>query len=52
VKRISVGGTLSRLAFAAVRDAALAMRDEGAYRWVRDAMPAKDLKAVFSGRNS
>jgi len=46
VKRISVGGTLSRLAFAAVRDAALAMRD-GSYQWVREAMPAKDLKAVF-----
>jgi 2-methylisocitrate lyase-like PEP mutase family enzyme len=48
VKRISVGGTLSRLAFAAVRDAALAMRDQGSYRWVREAMPAKDLKAVFT----
>ena len=47
VKRISVGGTLSRLAFAAVRDAALAMRDQGSYRWVRDAMPGKDLKAIF-----
>jgi 2-methylisocitrate lyase-like PEP mutase family enzyme len=52
VKRISVGGTLSRLAFAAVRDAALAMRDKGAYHWVRDAMSTKDLKAVFSGGNS
>jgi 2-methylisocitrate lyase-like PEP mutase family enzyme len=47
VKRISVGGTLSRLAFAAVRDAALAMRNQGSYRWVRDAMPGKDLKAIF-----
>ena len=47
VKRISVGGTLSRLAFAAVRDAALAMRDQGSYRWVREAMPGKDLKAIF-----
>jgi len=51
VKRISIGGTLSRLAFAAVRDAALAMR-EGSYQWVRDAMPAKDLKAVFSRRDA
>lgn len=47
VKRISVGGTLSRLAFAAVRDAAVAMRDQGSYRWVRDAMPGKDLKAIL-----
>jgi 2-methylisocitrate lyase-like PEP mutase family enzyme len=48
VKRISVGGTLSRLAYAAVRDAAVAMRDQGSYQWVRDAMPARDLKAIFS----
>jgi len=48
VKRISVGGTLSRLAFAAVRDAALAMRDQGSYQWVRNAMPARDLKETFS----
>jgi 2-methylisocitrate lyase-like PEP mutase family enzyme len=47
VKRISVGGTLSRLAFAALRDAALAMRDQGSYRWVRQAMPSKDLKAIL-----
>jgi len=46
VKRISVGGSLSRLAFAAVRDAALAMR-EGRYQWVKSAMPAKDLKAIL-----
>jgi len=48
VKRISVGGSLSRLAFAALRAAALAMRDQGSYQWVRDAMPSKDLKAIFS----
>src|SRR5882672_4073033 len=51
VKRISVGGTLSRLAFAAVRDAALAMRDQGSYRWVREAMPGKDLKAILEKRS-
>ena len=48
VKRISVGGALSRLAFAAVRDAAIAMRDGGRFQWVRDTMPTQDLKAVFS----
>jgi 2-methylisocitrate lyase-like PEP mutase family enzyme len=48
VKRISVGGSLSRLAFAALRDAALAMRDQGSYQWVREAMPAMDLKAIFT----
>jgi len=47
VKRISVGGALSRLAFAAVRDAAIAMRDAGAFQWVRDTMPTKDLKTIF-----
>jgi 2-methylisocitrate lyase-like PEP mutase family enzyme len=47
VKRISVGGTLSRLAYAAVRDAAIAMRDRGSYQWVRQAMPSKDLKAIL-----
>jgi 2-methylisocitrate lyase-like PEP mutase family enzyme len=48
VKRISVGGALSRLAFAAVRDAALAMRDGGRFQWVRDSMATQDLKAIFS----
>ena len=47
VKRISVGGALSRLAFAAVRDAAVAMRDAGTFRWARDTFPSKDLKAIF-----
>jgi 2-methylisocitrate lyase-like PEP mutase family enzyme len=48
VKRISVGGALSRLAFAAVRDAAMAMRDSGRFQWVRDTMATGDLKAIFS----
>jgi 2-methylisocitrate lyase-like PEP mutase family enzyme len=48
VKRISVGGALSRLAFAAIRDAAVAMREGGAFQWVRDTMPTQDLKAIFS----
>jgi 2-methylisocitrate lyase-like PEP mutase family enzyme len=47
VKRISVGGALSRLAFAAVRQAAVVMRDTGTFRWVRDTFPSKDLKAIF-----
>jgi 2-methylisocitrate lyase-like PEP mutase family enzyme len=47
VKRISVGGALSRLAFAAVREAAVAMRDAGTFRWVRDTFPSRDLKAIF-----
>lgn len=47
VKRISVGGALSRLGLAAVREAAIAMRDSGSFQWVRDTIPSKDLKAVF-----
>ncbi len=47
VKRISVGGALARLAFAAVREAAVAMRDAGTFTWVRDTFPGKDLKAIF-----
>jgi len=47
VKRISVGGALSRLAFAAVREAAIAMRDAGSFRWVRDILPVKDLKTIL-----
>ena len=48
VKRISVGGALSRLALAAVRDAAIAMRDEGSFRWVRDIMPGKELRDTLT----
>ena len=47
VKRISVGGALLRLAFAAVREAAIAMRDTGSFEWVRDILPGKDLKTIF-----
>ena len=47
VKRISVGGALSRLAFASVRDAAIAMRDAGSFEWVRRSFPTKDLKTIF-----
>jgi 2-methylisocitrate lyase-like PEP mutase family enzyme len=47
VKRISVGGALSRLAFAAVRDAAMAMRDTGSFQWVRDSLPTRELNAIF-----
>jgi 2-methylisocitrate lyase-like PEP mutase family enzyme len=48
VKRISVGGALSRLALAAFMKGAREMKDKGGFAWVREAMPGKDLKAVFS----
>ncbi|MDH4191451.1 MAG: isocitrate lyase/phosphoenolpyruvate mutase family protein [Betaproteobacteria bacterium] len=47
VRRISVGGALARLAFAAVRDAAVAMRDAGSFAWVGDTIPGKELKGIF-----
>jgi 2-methylisocitrate lyase-like PEP mutase family enzyme len=47
VKRLSVGGALSRLALAAFMKGAREMKEKGAFTWVRDAMPTTDLKAVF-----
>jgi 2-methylisocitrate lyase-like PEP mutase family enzyme len=52
VKRISVGGALSRLAYATVRDAAIAMRDAGSFRWVRDTLPARELNAILGQSRS
>ncbi|HYE90412.1 MAG TPA: isocitrate lyase/phosphoenolpyruvate mutase family protein [Terriglobales bacterium] len=49
VKRISVGGALSRLALAAFIKGAQEMKD-GGFTWVRDTVPAKDLKAIFRAR--
>ena len=48
VKRISVGGALSRLALAAFLKGAREMKDAGGFTWVRDTVPTRDLKAVFS----
>ena len=47
VKRLSVGGALSRLALAAFMKGAREMKEQGGFSWVRDAMPTTDLKAVF-----
>ena len=47
VKRLSVGGALSRLAFAAFMNGAREMRERGGFSWVREAMPTNDLKVVF-----
>jgi len=48
VKRISVGGALSRLALAAFLDGARAMKEHGRFTWMRDTVPTKNLKAVFA----
>ena len=47
VKRISVGGALSRLALAAFLKGAREMKDSGGFTWVRDTIPSRELKAVF-----
>ncbi len=49
VKRISVGGALSRLALAAFMKGARDMKG-GSFRWMRETMPSKDLKPVFRER--
>ncbi len=47
MKRISVGGALSRLALAAFMKGAREMAERGAFTWMRDTVPSKDLKDVF-----
>jgi 2-methylisocitrate lyase-like PEP mutase family enzyme len=47
VKRISVGGALSRLALAAFMKGAREMKDRGGFTWMRDTVPSRELKAVF-----
>ena len=47
VKRISVGGALSRLALAAFLKGAREMKDNGGFTWVRDTVPSRELKAIF-----
>src|SRR6476659_5254077 len=47
VRRLSVGGALSRLALAAFMKGAREMKDKCVFTWMRDTMPTKDLKAVF-----
>ena len=47
VKRLSVGGALSRLALAAFMKGAREMKEQGGFSWVLDALPTNDLKTVF-----
>lgn len=47
VKRISVGGALSRLALAAFLTGAREMAERGGFTWMRDTVPSRDLKDVF-----
>ena len=52
VKRISVGGALSRLALAAFLRGAREMKDKGGFTWVRETTPSRDLKVVFKDGSS
>jgi 2-methylisocitrate lyase-like PEP mutase family enzyme len=47
VKRISVGGALSRLALASFLHGAREMAERGTFTWVRDTVPSRELKTVF-----
>ena len=49
VKRISVGGALSRLAFAVVLQAAQEMKAQGGFTWMSSTMPTKEVKRIFTG---
>ena len=47
VKRISVGGALSRLALASFLRAAHEMKEQGRFTWIADTVSAKELKRLF-----
>jgi 2-methylisocitrate lyase-like PEP mutase family enzyme len=51
VKRISVGGSLSRLALAAVLAGAREMKERGTFTWLRDTLPGRELWAIFTVRS-
>jgi 2-methylisocitrate lyase-like PEP mutase family enzyme len=50
VKRISVGGAMARHALAAFLKSAQEMKDHGAFTFVRDMAPVKEVRAAFAGR--
>jgi 2-methylisocitrate lyase-like PEP mutase family enzyme len=49
VKRISVGGALSRLALAAFLKGAREMRDAGSFTYMRETVPSAELRRLFAG---
>ncbi|WP_050423608.1 isocitrate lyase/PEP mutase family protein [Bradyrhizobium tropiciagri] len=52
VKRISVGGAMERHALAAFLRCAREMKDSGAFTFVRDMAPVKDLREAFAAAKS
>jgi 2-methylisocitrate lyase-like PEP mutase family enzyme len=49
VKRISVGGAMARVALAAFLKCAREMKDHGAFTYVREMAPIKEVRAAFAG---
>lgn len=47
VRRLSVGGALSRLALAAFMKGAREMKEKGGFTWMNDTMSSGELKEVF-----
>jgi 2-methylisocitrate lyase-like PEP mutase family enzyme len=48
VKRISVGGSISRYALAAFLRAGREIKEMGAFTFIRDATPSKELRSAFA----
>jgi 2-methylisocitrate lyase-like PEP mutase family enzyme len=48
VKRISVGGAMARVALAAFLTCAREMKDKGAFTYVREMAPFRDVRAAFA----
>ena len=48
VKRISVGGAMARVAMAAFLRCAREMKDQGAFTYVREMAPIKEVRAAFA----
>ncbi|QQS12470.1 MAG: isocitrate lyase/phosphoenolpyruvate mutase family protein [Rhodospirillales bacterium] len=47
VKRVSVGGSLSRLALAAFIKGARDMKERGSFKWMHDTVPTRELRRIF-----
>ncbi|MCC7016715.1 MAG: isocitrate lyase/phosphoenolpyruvate mutase family protein, partial [Rhodospirillales bacterium] len=47
VKRISTGSGLARLALGAFLKGARALKEQGSFAWIGDAVPSRELKDVF-----
>jgi len=46
-RRVSIGGSLNRLALAAFLKGAREMKDKGGFTWMREAISSREIKPVF-----